>query len=261
MAEKKRLTLLLIPDEAESRTHSLRLSYRTLRAVAVLAGLAALFFITVAGSWWYFAAEAARVVALENEVARLREDSARIVLLGAELARLERQYGKVREMLGGDIIPVEAPRGFPRDDEPTARGRERGRSNGPVGAPTSWPLTRPGFITRSLNSADGQTTTHPGLDVAVSQDTYVRASGAGIVRAAGRDSVYGLYVLIDHGAGYETMYGHASRVFVSSGDTVLRNEVIALSGNTGRSTAPHLHFEVRLNGDPIDPLAVTGRTP
>lgn len=260
MTEKKRLTLLLIPDEAESRTHSFRLSYRALRAVAVLAGLAAVFSITVAGSWWYFAAEAARVVALENEVARLREDSARIVLLGAELARLERQYGKVREMLGGDIIPVEAPRGFPREEELAARRRERAGSDGPAGAPTSWPLTRPGFITRSLDSADGEPA-HPGLDVAVSQDTYVRASGAGIVRAAGRDSVYGLYVLINHGAGYETMYGHASRVFVSSGDTVLRNEVIALSGNTGRSTAPHLHFEVRLNGDPIDPLAVTGRTP
>ena len=260
MAEKKRLTLLLIPDEAESRTHSLRLSYRALRAVAVLAGLAALFSITVAGSWWYFAAEAARVVALESEVDRLREDSARIVFLGAELTRLERQYGKVREMLGGDIIPVEAPRGLPREEEPAARGRERGRSDGPASAPTSWPLTRPGFITRSLNSPAGEPT-HPGVDVAVAQDTYVRASGAGIVRAASRDSVYGLYVLIDHGAGYETMYGHASRIFVSPGDTVRRNEVVALSGNTGRSTAPHLHFEVRLNGDPIDPLAVTGRSP
>lgn len=260
MAEKKRLTLLLIPDEAESRTHSLRLSYGALRVVAVLGGLGTLFLIAVAGSWWYFAAEAARVVSLEDEVARLREDSARIVLLGAELARLERQYGKVREMLGGDIIPVETPTGLPPEDEPTERAGGERPARVSERAPTSWPLTRPGFITRTLDAAAGDPT-HPGVDVAVGQDTYIRASGAGIVRAAGRDSVYGLYVLINHGEGYETMYGHASRLFVSTGDSVIRNEVIALSGNTGRSTAPHLHFEVRHNGDPVDPLAVTGRSP
>ncbi len=63
-------------------------------------------------------------------------------------------------------------------------------------------------------------------------------------------------MLIDHGDGYESMYGHASRVFVAAGDSVERHEVIALSGSTGRSTAPHLHFEVRKAGQAVDPLAL-----
>lgn len=259
MAERKWLTLLLIPDEADSKMHSLRLSYRALQVVSVIAGLAALFLVAVAGSWWYFAAEATRVVALENEVEQLTRDNARIVQLGGELSRLEQQYAKVREMLGGDIVPVEAPAALPPEAEPRARSALAEQIPGP-GIPTSWPLTRPGFITRSVRAGPGEPG-HPGLDAAVAQDTYVRASGSGVVGAAGEDSVYGLFVLIDHGNGYETMYGHASRLFVSEGDSVRRNEVIALSGNTGRSTAPHLHFEIRHRGEPVDPLVVLPRRP
>jgi len=82
----------------------------------------------------------------------------------------------------------------------------------------------------------------------------VRAAGDGTVADAGEDGVYGNYVLLDHGGELQTMYGHASEVFVHEGDVVRRNEVIALSGSTGRSTAPHLHFEVRRGGEPVNPL-------
>jgi murein DD-endopeptidase MepM/ murein hydrolase activator NlpD len=67
---------------------------------------------------------------------------------------------------------------------------------------------------------------------------------------------YGMFVRVRHPGGYETMYGHASRLLVRDGDDVAAGQVIALSGNTGRSTAPHLHFEVRRDGRSIDPLAV-----
>ena len=97
---------------------------------------------------------------------------------------------------------------------------------------------------------------HPGLDIAVAQDSYIRAAAGGIVRDAGTDEVYGKFVLIDHGDGYESMYGHASQIFVAAGDSVERHEVIALSGSTGRSTAPHLHFEVRREGQAVDPLSL-----
>src|SRR5690606_3890106 len=143
---------------------------------------------------------------------------------------------------------------------PPLRGRESGsrdEDDGAVldpGIPNSWPLTRSGYITQAL-SVDGAEP-HPGLDIAVPQDSYIRAAGAGVVEAAGTDSVYGRYVLIRHADGYESMYGHASRLFVAAGDSVERNEVIALSGSTGRSTAPHLHFELRKDGRPIDPLPI-----
>jgi murein DD-endopeptidase MepM/ murein hydrolase activator NlpD len=84
--------------------------------------------------------------------------------------------------------------------------------------------------------------------------SYIRASGPGVVTKAGTDAVYGEFVLIDHGSGLETLYGHASRLLVKPGDRVNRHEVIALSGSSGQSSAPHLHFEVRLDGKPVDPL-------
>jgi len=65
-----------------------------------------------------------------------------------------------------------------------------------------------------------------------------------------------LYVLLRHPGSYETMYGHASRLLVREGDVVAAGQVIALSGNSGRSTAPHLHFEIRRDGRSIDPLTV-----
>jgi murein DD-endopeptidase MepM/ murein hydrolase activator NlpD len=106
---------------------------------------------------------------------------------------------------------------------------------------------------RLLEGSDGN---HPGLDIAVPSDTYIRAAGAGVVVAVGDDQVYGRFITLNHGGGYGTLYGHASETFVEIGDRVRRNEVIALSGSTGRSTAPHLHFEVTLDGKAVDPLTM-----
>jgi murein DD-endopeptidase MepM/ murein hydrolase activator NlpD len=76
------------------------------------------------------------------------------------------------------------------------------------------------------------------------------------VRRSGTDPAYGLFVLLAHPDGYESMYGHLSRVLVLQGDTVRVGQVIALTGNSGRSTAPHLHFEIRRDGRSVDPLAL-----
>jgi len=92
------------------------------------------------------------------------------------------------------------------------------------------------------------------VQVAVPAGTPVRASGGGTVSAVGYDPDYGLFVLLRHPSGYETMYGHASRLIVVEGDDVQAGQVIALSGNSGRSTAPHLHFEIRRDRKSLDPL-------
>jgi murein DD-endopeptidase MepM/ murein hydrolase activator NlpD len=84
----------------------------------------------------------------------------------------------------------------------------------------------------------------------------VRAAGGGVVALTGVRDDYGVFVLLTHPDGYETMYGHASRVLVRDGERVAAGQVIALSGNTGRSTAPHLHFEVRRDGRSVDPMAL-----
>ncbi|MBQ8085108.1 MAG: peptidoglycan DD-metalloendopeptidase family protein [Lachnospiraceae bacterium] len=95
---------------------------------------------------------------------------------------------------------------------------------------------------------------HAGTDVGVPQGTTVRASRGGQVVTAGWVGGYGNCVIIDHGDGVSTRYGHLSQVLVSVGQYVDQGDQIALSGNTGRSTGPHLHFEIRINGEAVDPM-------
>lgn len=95
---------------------------------------------------------------------------------------------------------------------------------------------------------------HSGLDIAAPYGSDIRAAGAGKVIFAGRRGGYGNLVIIDHGYGIKTYYGHASKLLVEGGKNVQKGEVIAKVGSTGRSTGPHLHFEIRINDVPIDPL-------
>jgi len=81
------------------------------------------------------------------------------------------------------------------------------------------------------------------------------AAAAGVVTSAGRAGGYGNLVKIDHGGGVETRYAHASLLLVRAGQRVERGQLIARVGSTGLSTGPHLHFEVRVGGQPVDPLA------
>ncbi len=99
---------------------------------------------------------------------------------------------------------------------------------------------------------------HPGIDIGVPSGTPVHAAAAGKVAWCGWMSGYGNLVMIDHGGGYATLYGHNTRVAVSCGQEVAQGAVIAYSGCTGFCTGPHVHFEVRVNGTPVDPLGYLG---
>ncbi len=97
---------------------------------------------------------------------------------------------------------------------------------------------------------------HNGIDIANSSGTKIKAAGSGIVTFAGYNGGYGRYIIISHGYGYQSVYGHNRKLLVKVGDKVEKGQVISEMGSSGRSTGPHLHFEVRLNGNPIDPLKV-----
>ena len=99
----------------------------------------------------------------------------------------------------------------------------------------------------------GRARLHKGMDFAANRGTPVYAPADGVVSLAGREGGYGKIVSIDHGYGIVTRYAHNSRVLVKSGQRVKRWEKIAEVGSTGRSSGPHLHYEVRLNGVPVDP--------
>ena len=100
----------------------------------------------------------------------------------------------------------------------------------------------------------GERKGHSGMDLAVPTGTSVRAALPGTVTVSTyNQGGYGYYVMIDHGSGLSTLYGHNSQLLVRVGQTVEAGDVIALSGSTGRSTGPHLHFEVRINGERTNP--------
>ena len=94
---------------------------------------------------------------------------------------------------------------------------------------------------------------HSGLDFSAAHGEPIIATAGGIVVEASHGRNYGKFITIKHGDGLETRYAHASKLFVKKGDLVNKKDIIALVGNTGRSTGPHLHYEIRLNGRPLDP--------
>ena len=113
-----------------------------------------------------------------------------------------------------------------------------------------WPAH--GILTSSFGWRWGRM--HEGIDIAVGNGTPVVASASGTVIVAGWMGGYGNLVVIDHGNGVSTAYGHNTGVTVGVGQSVAQGQLIAYSGNTGHSTGPHIHFEVRINGAPVDPL-------
>ncbi|MGI5888736.1 MAG: peptidoglycan DD-metalloendopeptidase family protein, partial [Oscillospiraceae bacterium] len=95
---------------------------------------------------------------------------------------------------------------------------------------------------------------HLGIDIAIASGSPIYAADSGtVIVSQWTDSGYGYYIIIDHGNGLKTLYGHCSQLLVSVGENVTKGQLIALSGSTGNSTGPHLHFEVRLNDVKIDP--------
>jgi murein DD-endopeptidase MepM/ murein hydrolase activator NlpD len=126
--------------------------------------------------------------------------------------------------------------------------------NRPHGMPLRGRISR-GYAPETSNPA----LRHGGIDLAVKEGTPVLATADGTVEFAGQHELYGFQIIIDHGNGFRTMYGHNSVLLVKTGDKVHRGDRIAFSGNTGSSTAPHLHYEITQDSMSVDPTGFLGR--
>ncbi len=104
-----------------------------------------------------------------------------------------------------------------------------------------------------IDPFNGEKAFHEGLDFPAAVGTRINAAAGGIVSFAGPSADYGKLIRIDHGSGLETRYAHSSKLFVTVGQRVEKGQEIAEIGNTGRSTGPHLHYEIRFNGNALDP--------
>lgn len=147
-----------------------------------------------------------------------------------------------RKILNSDVLA-----------EPVTKVVYRGTKNPPPrkGTGTFAKPTSRGYITSGFGWRWGRR--HNGIDIGVAIGTDVKAADGGVVVYAGTKGGYGKCVIIDHGANMKSLYAHNSKLYVSVGSKVFKGQTIAASGNTGRSTGPHLHFEIQKNGVPVNP--------
>ena len=204
---------------------------------------------------------------LENEERAQEETRNQLDSLAGERQNLVALAATRRHSVAAEVAEIEnltaAQEGelesliLERERELASQQRASGIAGG-ASAPSgsfSWPVT--GTITSPFgwrsNPFGGSPEFHQGLDIAAPTGTTVSAAAAGTVIMAQWYGGYGNYVLIDHGGGYSTGYGHLSAIYVSTGQAVSRGQAIGAVGSTGQSTGPHLHFEIRIAGKPVDP--------
>lgn len=167
-------------------------------------------------------------------------------------------YGK--EDVGGPLIEVSDPSKFDKKVKELDDALDRldllkaEIRKVPIANPAPGAVVTSGFGVRR-DPILGVSALHPGIDFRDAVGSDVPATAAGVVTHAGRAGGYGNMVEIDHGGGYSTRYAHLSEIDVRVGDKVARGETIGKSGSTGRSTGPHLHYEVRHNGKAVNPVS------
>lgn len=245
------LTLLLLSEDGRE-VRSVHMTRARIRTGVVIAALLLVALGAMVGTWWYFALRSMQIPELRDRVAVLESERAEVAQLAATLGAVEEEYARVRNLFGSGSGAISSDLWLPPPSSTRRSTAGEGELNDAT--PDSWPLTEPGYVTQPLVA--GASGEHPGVDIAVPSDSYIRAAGAGAIVEAAVDSVYGNFVVLDHGNGYRTRYAHASLLLAEVGQEVRKNEVIALSGSTGRSTAPHLHFEILRDGEAVDPLSM-----
>jgi len=256
MSVGKRGVSVIVQKDGALQARTYRIPLWMLRAGVVLGVTAAMALVLGIAFYGPIARQAARVPSLAREVERLRTDNQRIRELATALDSVESNYERLRRMVGADIVPDRIARQSALPVAPVIYAGIPGavpQYEPEPSLPRHWPLDERGYVTRGQAAAGTGDEEHPGIDIAVPVGNLVRAAGGGIVLQTGAQEEYGNFVLLEHPTGYQSMYGHLSRILAVQGMRVRAGEVIGLSGNTGRSSAPHLHFEIRHDGVSIDP--------
>jgi murein DD-endopeptidase MepM/ murein hydrolase activator NlpD len=160
----------------------------------------------------------------------------------------QRLEGDISDISGQIQAQLQAAQASASSTPPAPAGPVQGESSSGFIWPVNGPITSPFCEPRPWESC------HPGIDIGVPSGTPIQAVAAGTVAIAGPESGYGNYTCIDHGGGLSSCYAHQASISVSVGQTVSQGQVIGISDCTGLCFGPHLHFEVRVNGQVVDPM-------
>ena len=286
---KKQFSLLVVRGDG---ARVLRLSFpKRLPLTILVAGVVvAGGFSVVVGDWWHVRQRIRDSASLYQQIdeqrAMIDKFNRRVTELRQEVASWGELHGHIWEAFGPDVAPKNSGTGIGGRATPTERptGKlsamaqldllaenviEEGESlraldklitrarKALAALPSRWP------VRGAVNSEFGNRLSpwtkapefHSGLDIAANGGTPVKSPAAGTVLHAGPHSEYGLAVIIDHGQDVRSLYGHLSKISVKPGQTVERGTELALTGNTGRSSGPHLHYEVMVRGQAVNPRA------
>lgn len=249
----KRISVILVP---EGGARTITLHFRTV-LLAIGAFLTLLLFV---GTVTLFFSQGRLLGALQEnaqlqrKIRSLEKEVEKVRVLETQLADSERLRTEVLTIMGARGVFVDSVDAGETVALAGAGGEDLGADEQEFlrSVPTVWPVRGP--VTRGFNSPGSATNPyHPGLDIAAPTGAPVLAAGDGTVTFAGSDPEYGNLVIVEHGLGLESRYGHNTRLNVQVGDRVTRGQPIATVGSTGNSTAPHLHLEIHKDGVPVDP--------
>jgi murein DD-endopeptidase MepM/ murein hydrolase activator NlpD len=244
--------LMVIPDGAEAR-RGIRM--RLWHYQAILGGFGILILLILLFFIFY-----GKIMSKAVLADKLQEENERLLKYQYKVQLLEKNLNETRDIVTRLIslagVDIKFPE-MPNDSSLFAQLDEAGmaavaRAAGPdLSVPSGLPVK--GFITRAL-ILDDSARFHPGIDIACAEGTPVLATATGEVVMTGFDEVYGNIVVVKHNDSITTLYGHNKEALVEPGEKVLPGSRLALSGNTGKSSAPHVHYEIRVNDEPINPM-------
>jgi murein DD-endopeptidase MepM/ murein hydrolase activator NlpD len=286
---RKQFSLLVVRGDG---VRVLRVNFA--RAVALAVAVVAAVGVSTAGllvgDWLHLRALTREAVTFQQQIAEQRRTidtfNRRVAELRQEMAGWRALHAKIWEPFGPELAPGGRDRGigggYARPERPAAGsspGQELDRliesvteegdnlkalerlmsraGKALAALPSRWPVRGPvnsEFGSR-LSPWTNRSEFHSGIDIRAERGTPVRAPAAGVVAFAGTQPEYGVTIVLDHGQDIRTLYGHLTKVAVQAGERVQRGAVIGYTGNTGRSSGPHLHYEIVVKNQPVNPRA------
>lgn len=240
----KGISVVITPTSAKNARHYF---FSNNQLKLILTGLIVLVALVIAAavSYAWVSYKALEAVTLKRRNQEIEKEFAKITEIKKQLELAETETQKIKIMLGVEKTPIAVQPNFSNINPniTVAEDSSTQTENIPSTLPTM------GQISKKYGPD------HEGVDIAAPLFAPILAAAGGNVKAAGWDSVYGNYVIIEHSKNYSTFYGHLNSVAPKQGESVTAGKIIGTVGSSGKSTSPHLHYEVRFQGKAIDPMA------